>query len=106
MPTNTKRTLREKLLVEAWVKGFENMGAGLMGAILILFFGGILGLWYSFFSAMILAGFIYYNLNKTYKAYKLLAVELNEIYLLPFSDIMLSDADWVVYQANQQKEAS
>lgn len=102
MPENTKRTLREKLIVEAWVKGFEQIGAGLTGTILILFFGGLLGLWFSTFSAIILLGFLYYNLNKSYKAWRLLAKELNTIYLMPFSDIALTDAEWANYQ--HQKE--
>lgn len=102
MPENTKRTLREKLIVEAWVRGFEQIGAGLTGTILILFFGGLLGLWFSTFSAIILLGFLYYNLNKSYKAWRLLAKELNAIYLMPFSDIMLTDSEWANYQ--HQKE--
>ena len=105
MPENTKRTLREKLIVEAWIKGFENIGAGLTGTILLLFFGGLLGLWYSIFSAIILGGFIYYNLNKSYKAWRLLAIELNAIYLMPLSTTALTNAEWAIYQSGDQKEA-
>lgn len=104
MPENTRRTLREKLIVEAWIKGFENIGAGLTGTILLLFFAGILGLWYTAISAIIILGFLYYNLHKSYKAWRLLATELNALYLMPFSDIMLTDAEWVTYLASQQNE--
>lgn len=105
MPENTKLTLREHLIIKAWIKGFEDIGAGLTATILLLLFGGFLGLWYSAFSAIILLGFIFYNLNKSYKAWRFLAVELNAIYLTPFSDTTLTVAEWVVYLNTQQKEA-
>lgn len=94
MDNNIKRTKREIMIVQASGDGIGGVASGLLVASFLLLVAGFLGLLWSPISAIIILGFVGYNMHKAYVAYITARDLIREAYNEPLTLEAFTEEEW------------